>query len=922
MAKRIVSRRAEDHALVEFLDTALRRPCALIIEGDPGIGKTTLWLDAAARARERGFRVLTTRAAAAESVLAYTALSDLLNDVDDAIWADLPAPQQQGLDAALLRNRRGARKADTRAVAAAFVAVIGRLVEQGPVLIAIDDLQWLDTSSANVVASAARRLPEGAALVCTTRTSDVTSRIQLPRPNDVYRIRMHPLTVGELQQVIAHRLSVRADRPTLLRIHAIAGGNPFFALELAREIGTKRTAALALPSSLSDLVNARVGRLGTDVEDALLAIASLPDPTVQVVAQAVHTTPGRLVESLADAETQAVVAIEGNRIQFTHPILAHGVYSGATSRRRREMHSRLAELVAEPELRARHLALADPTGEPQTLGALDDAAEIAHTRGAPAAAAELLELAIGLGGDIPERRIRSAHYYFLAGDRQSARELLEANLERLSPGNLRAEALSQLAIIRLYDDGFVEATDLLQRALDEVGDRIDLRVQVSVTLSYALFNAGRLHEAVLAAEDAVAHAEQLGEPHALSQALSMRTLMHFLRGDGFDDATMARALALVGGQPHALMPLRPQVQNSLLLAFTGQLELARAQLLSIRRQAIENGEDDELIFVAFHSFLVDFWLGNIAEAAQLAEQTTEIALQLGSELSHIAALTARAWLDVYAGRESAARQGVADALASSHSSGTYRVLQWTITALGFLEVSLGKYEAALDTLKPLLAVFAESPHSTEIVGALFLPDAAEALIRLGRLDDAEPLIDALERNGHRLDRAWMLAVGLRCRAMLLAARGDRGAAIAAVELAMTEHHRLPMPFEMARTQLLLGQLQRRLRQRDTSTATLQEAQQTFERLGANLWNDRAKAELARATPGGRRTTAGLSDSEERVAELAVAGMTNREIAAAMFISPKTVEVNLSRIYHKLAIRSRAELYQALTCTDADPVPKE
>jgi DNA-binding NarL/FixJ family response regulator len=168
------------------------------------------------------------------------------------------------------------------------------------------------------------------------------------------------------------------------------------------------------------------------------------------------------------------------------------------------------------------------------------------------------------------------------------------------------------------------------------------------------------------------------------------------------------------------------------------------------------------------------------------------------------------------------------------------------------------------------------------------------------------LVSALERNGARLDRAWMLAVGGRGRGMLLAAGGDNAAAIDAVEKAMDAHDRLPMPFERARTQLLLGQLQRRQRLKDASAASLQFALESFERLGIRLWAERASAELGRAGMGPQRRTT-LSPSERRVAELAASGMTNRNIAAAMFISPKTVESNLARIYSKLGIHSRAEL---------------
>ena len=195
---------------------------------------------------------------------------------------------------------------------------------------------------------------------------------------------------------------------------------------------------------------------------------------------------------------------------------------------------------------------------------------------------------------------------------------------------------------------------------------------------------------------------------------------------------------------------------------------------------------------------------------------------------------------------------------------------------------------------------------TEIMTASFIPDAVEAMISLGRSGEAEPLIEALERNGRRLDRPWMLAVGARCRSMWLAARGDVEAAARMAQRRDGRHDRLPMPFERARTLLLLGQLQRRQRQKERSRATLREALQAFDAMGTPLWANRARAELARAEVVPTDDLA-LTPSERRVAELAASGMTNRDVAAALFISPKTVEANLARIYRKLGIRTRAEL---------------
>ena len=195
---------------------------------------------------------------------------------------------------------------------------------------------------------------------------------------------------------------------------------------------------------------------------------------------------------------------------------------------------------------------------------------------------------------------------------------------------------------------------------------------------------------------------------------------------------------------------------------------------------------------------------------------------------------------------------------------------------------------------------------TEVITSAYIPDAVEAMVGLRRHADAERLIAALEDNGKRLDRPWMLAIGTRCRSIWLAARGDVEAAARKAQDAMAEHDRLPMPFERARTQLLLGQLQRRQRQKESARATLREALQAFDAVGTPLWADRARAELARAEAAPTRDLA-LTPSERRVAELAASGMTNRDVASALFISPKTVEANLARIYRKLGIKTRAEL---------------
>jgi ATP/maltotriose-dependent transcriptional regulator MalT len=918
MATHVVSREVESRAVGEFLASVSTGPSAFVVEGEAGIGKTTVWLAAVDRAQELGFRVLSTRATSAESVLAYSSLAALLEGLDDDVFADLPSPQRIAIDRVLLRVSADGPVTDQRAVGAAFVSVIEQLAAQSAVLIAVDDLQWLDHPSRLIISSASRRFAGSVGVIATVRDgpeyADAASWLELRRPDGLRRVRVGPLSLGATHTVLSDRLGRSFSRPKMRRIHEFSGGNPFYALEMGRAMDDNTWGdGTALPSSLAELVRARLGSLTAEGRKALLAAACLATPTLELIAHATRTDAAHIVAILEESENKGIVQIDGQRVSFTHPLLTRGVYTDAAPAGRRRMHRRLAEIVDEPELKARHLALAAASGDEPTLSSLDTAAELAHVRGAPIAAAELMELAMGLGGDTPERRIRAAGHHFEAGDPGRAKALLEKTIDRLAPGTLRGEAMLLLAVVRLYDDSFLEAADLLERALEESADNPASRVRMLNMLAYALFNGGRAEAAMQRADDAVASALRLDRRELVSEALGMRATLRFVLGEGLDQADMRRALE-VDDYPLSLpLAARPGVQNALLLAWTGQLDAAAEAMAAIERRCIERGEDSELIFVGFQMVLLQVWRGNLAEAELVAEDTMERALQLNGDLPLFIALTVRAMIGAYAGRADPVRRDSAEAMAAGQRCASQRLGEWPITNLAFLEVSLGNYEAALQTLEPLLSMHDGMPHSTEIIAASFIPDAAEAMIALGRLDDAERIIDALERNGQRLDRAWMLAVGARCHGMLLAARGDIDAASEAAERALREHERLPMPFELARTQLLVGQLQRRQRHREAAGATLREALATFEDLGTPLWAERARAELKRAS--GIRTRAELTASEQRVAELAVTGITNRKMAAALFISPKTVEANLSRVYRKLNIHSRAELGRVMGSAD-------
>jgi DNA-binding NarL/FixJ family response regulator len=900
-----------------FLASATSEPAALLIEGEPGIGKTTLWLDALELAQQSNCRVLAARAAAAESVLAYTALADLLDGVPASAWADLPEPQRFAVDQVLMRSDNDTAT-DQRAVAAAFLSVVECLTDDGPLLVAVDDLQWIDPSSRHVIAFAARRLTGPIGILASVRTDggngSASDWLQMPRPDALNRVRLSPLGIQDLHAAVSARLRRPFSRPTMGRIHQVSGGNPFYAIELARAIAESAPGVeTTLPRTLADVVRARINGLDPDVHDALLAASCMASPTVDLVSKTTISDDDRLIELLEIAESKGIIALDGNRIQFAHPLLARGVYTEAAPSQRRTMHRRLAEIVDEPELRARHLALAATSGDEVTLQALDEAAESARMRGAPVAAAELMELAIGLGGDTADRRLRSAVHHFDAGDHERARGVLEETIERLPGGDLRAEALSRLAVVRLYGDGFYEASRLLQRALREVHPDSPLQVQILITLAYALLQANQPETGMQMAEEAVAQADRLDQSHLLGLALGMRVVLRYLCGHGFDEADLHRAVQLEDRDIFTPLVFRPTVQRALMLEWTGRLDEAHEELEAVRRCCVEKGEEGELIFIAQHVVLSSIWRGDFVGAGLVADDAMERARQLGGDTPLFLAHSLRTKLATYAGREADARQAAEEALECGRRTGAFRLIERVVAALGFLEVSLGRYQAAIATLQPLVTRFDPASTPTELPNAAFMVDAIEALIQADRGAEAEPLIEALERNGEQQDRVWMLAVAARSRGMLLAARGDLDAASAALARAMVEHERLPMPFERARTLLLLGQLQRRQRKKESASASLQEALDVFEKLNIPLWADRARAELMRANVGPRHSGQ-LTPSEQRVAELAASGMKNRDVATTLFISPKTVEANLARIYRKLGIKSRAELGRHMSKT--------
>ncbi|MBO0679138.1 AAA family ATPase [Mycolicibacterium sp. S2-37] len=900
----------EESAVAAFLTETALGPTGLVIEGEAGIGKTRLWLTALDEARARGYRVLSARAGQAETSLAYAVVADLLDDVDAASTDRLPAVQRLALDRVLLRADVDGPDTDQRVAAAAVLNTIETLCTDTPVVLAVDDVQWLDAESREVVGFVARRLTGRVGVLMTERTetgSYSTGWLQLSRGDHLRRHRVPPLTLGGLHAMLSERLGRSFPRPTLIRIAETSGGNPLYALELARAISEHTEAGEpTLPATLADVVRRHIEGLDDTVRDVLLAASCVAAPTVDLIANVTDRPPDGVIELMEVAEGEGIVEIDGYRIRFAHPLLARGVYSEAGPARRRHMHRRFANVIVQPELKARHLALAATSQDDDTLAALDAAAEAARTRGAPAAAAELLEFAMRLGGDTDLRRLQAAAHHFTAGDSERADALLTVTVPRMPSGPLRAFALIQLAGIALDSNGFEEAKQRLAEALADSESDVNLQVFCLLSLSLAQGNSGDHEESLANAERAVVLAEQTAQPQLISQALTVRVMTRFLHGYGVDDADLNRALELEDADAEVPLSLRARAAASMLMAWTGRLDEARDAMEGLARYCLDRGADRDLLAIANHSAVAELWGGRLDAAARLAEDAVQRAEQLGGDHMRVVAVGLRATVSAYAGHEEAARSDIALALElAERCDTTTRMKWWAQAALTFLEVSLGNHAEAAAAVEPALQEYAKTPGS-EIVSAWFLPDAVEAFVAVGRVADAEPLVAELETNGRRLDRTWMLAVGARCRAIVLAVEGDVDAAAAAASEAITFHEQLAMPFEKARTALLLGQLQRRQRRKEAAAATLGEALSDFEDIGARLWAQRVRAELARVNVRPTRDQ-GLTPSEQQVAELASEGMSNRDIAATLFISVKTVEANLGRVYRKLGVRGRASL---------------
>ena len=916
--RELVGREEELASLLALLDARDELPAVAVVTGDAGIGKTTLWLAAVEAAQARGYLVLSCRPAEAEASFSFVGLADLIGGVLPDVLPELPQPQRRALEAALALSESEGPPADEGVVAFAFMSTLRTLASVNRLLLAIDDVQWLDAPSLAMLRFALSRLETEPVVAILTARDEVPLWLRRDLPDErLRRIELGRLSVGALHELLRTRGGTVLPRPTLLRIWEASRGNPFFALELASALRRRGGRVgpgeeLPIPSNLEELVHERLDRLGAPGLEVARIVAALAEPAIRLV----EAAAGRRAETgVSDAIEARILEVDAERLRFTHPLLRSAVWSRATPAQRRSLHTRLAQVAPSTEERARHLALATVHPSREVAAVVEEAAQRAHARGAASAAGELAELAIRLTPpedveDMRRRVLDFAERLREAGDGSRAIALLEQTLAAARPGLERAAVLARLAYTVAELDDPRKGVDLYRDARVEAEANPAIEAEIHLNLADLVRVTEDWNQSLEHAKLAVEAASRGGDAALRCQTLATFGFIHFWNGRGIPRERMEEALALERSLPvwRRAMSSRPTLVHTYQLVWSDELDRAR-QLLDEWREALKGRDEPDEAGALWQLSILEWRAGNWEQSARHAADCLSLRAQFGREGGQPMSELPASLIAAHRGQIEDARNRSERALVLAEADGIRVGESGHRWVLGFIELSLGDAAKALGQLERAWKIrdgvrLLEPGHRFE------LGDTLEALIAVGELDEAERRLIPWEQRSHALDRSSAIAVTARCRALLLAGRGDLASAQEAFEHALAEHARVQNPFQHARTLLALGLTQRRAKQRGAARRTLEQALSIFERLGAPLWAQKARSELARIA--GRAPARGeLTEAERRIAGLVAEGQTNREVAAALFVTEHTVEGALTRAYRKLGVRSRTELAHRL-----------
>ena len=886
-------------------------PALLVIAGEPGIGKTKLWTEAVGRARAAGYQVLSSRPVPSDAGLPHVALADLLRSVSADALGTLPAPQRRAVEVALLRAEPGDGELDPRAVGTGLTALLDRMAGDGPLVLALDDAQWLDPASARVLAFALRRLENRpVAVLAAVRVAEPGRRgTEFGAVESALtgtHLDVGPLSVAAIHQMFRQVLGTSFARPLLVGIHRAARGNPFYALEIAREIQRVGIPPpgqpLPVPGDNRELAMLRVRRLPRPTRDALAQLAAMPRAVIGQID----------AEPLAQAERAGIAVVRSDgRVEFTHPLFGSALYASLPQAERRKLHLRLAGQASDPVERARHLALSVGGPDEATAAELERAAATATARGAAEVAVELQELACQLTPETDQparvqRRVDLAERRYFAGDSAGARRELEAMLDSLPPGDERAQVLLGLGTMRWVQGEADAGRELMLQALAQT-DTPPLRALIHARIASGSDDA---EIGVEHGQAALALIDENASPEQYSYTLCTVAMFKLHAGFGADHAAVEKAMRL---QRTAAGWVRSPVPAFWARNFD-DFDTARQRLADLVRAFREQGDAAQEAPALTSLARVEAMTGHIELARELLARAIELVEQTGQDAYLDIALSAQAHICAYAGDLEQAQRIARGVLGHLDDHPDLVLEGQAREALGLAALTAGDL-AECDRQLTRADQINDLVHNREPANQRFQADHAEAVLGLGDAGRGEQLVARLEARAAALPRPWITAVSARCRGLLHAARGDLDAALASYERALAAHEDLDMPAELGRTLLALGRLHRRRGERQRAQECLERAVSVLDTAGARGWAVVARDELARAR--GRRGEADrLSLTEQKVCELAAAGLRNQEIAARLFLSGKTVEANLTRAYRKLGVRSRAQLAAALSRADA------
>ncbi len=902
---------------------------AVLIEGPAGIGKTSLLRAGVAKAEASGATVLYARPVETEASYAYATLGDLLGSRLASIGVRLSEGHRAVLRRALGNDDvPGSADAveeppDAQRVAIAVMAAFRALAAGQPLVIAVDDAPWADPASRDALAFTMRRLAGLPVRLLIAQRSDLPGGpppfglADAARPVPIERIWLEPLSMGALHQLLRSTTDTTFTRPTLLRIQELSGGNPFYALELARALVASGTAVrpgldLPLPSSLRGLVGAHLDRVPAPTRRVLLTVALSTKPTMGLLEAMSGPGTRTLLEPAIDA---GLICVEGPTVTFEHPLYASTLVVQAPADDVRAVHAALGHASAEdPEARARHLALASEGPDAGVARSLARASARARGRGAPAMAGELADKAMErtphAGRARSDRALAAAEAWFAAGDLPATRDRARALIPSVR-GPLRARALLLMSLCSWYSGPAQEAVAELLPALSFA--RNDRPLLGLLHFHLAIFRDFDIAQARKHSALAASLLEGTADRGHLAAALLQTFHWTVLLGRRPPMALLARGLEV-----EAEGPLTDRLTSpGMWWAGIGRLDFARERFRHMLDHDLIDGEYSNIANLRTRLAEVELWSDEWPAARRHCVAAGGSGLETRAGAAEMA-LRAVALVDACEGFLERAQAAATDGTERTEREGSGALAAAWLQVTALVAASKGDANAVEEATRRawqhLAGVGYEEPMRLDPS-----PERIEALAVLGRLDEARVELEGLEARHRRVAKPWAAAAIARGRARIAIAVGDIEAAIAATSMVAAG----PPPgwshFDTGRVLLVRGEALRHARSRRDADEALGRAHAIFRDLGAAVWAARATAEQARL--GLTRSSAlVLTPTEARVARLAGDGLSTREVASAMGISPRTVETHLASLYGKLGVTSRAELGRVVALRETNEPP--